>query len=91
MALYIVRYLDSDNHEKVSLSEYERKIAAAIRLIEERRKSRVSGRQRDPSVGWILDFNGDRFVDYNELTAAKEIFHGGFNASKSGKFLKEEL
>ncbi|CDW54779.1 FKBP type peptidyl prolyl cis trans [Trichuris trichiura] len=91
MALYFVRYFDSDNDEKVSLSEYERKIAADIRLMEERRKSRVSGRQRDPSVGWILDFNGDGFVDYNELTAAKEIFHGGFNASKSESFLKEEL
>uniref|UniRef100_A0A5S6QAA8 peptidylprolyl isomerase n=1 Tax=Trichuris muris TaxID=70415 RepID=A0A5S6QAA8_TRIMR len=91
MATYFLGYFDLDADGKVSQSEYEEKLAADIRQMGEKGKNTVSGRQRDPSVGWILDFNGDGIVDYNELTSAKEILHAGFNAIKNESLSKEEL
>lgn len=74
-----MKYFDKNGDNKVSKLEY----SARIKEDELKMKNVVkkpAGRKRDPGVTWVLDFNNDGVVTYDEADAAVDILEGGEQA-----------
>lgn len=87
LAKYFVKYYDRDGDNKVSVQEY----SAAMKEDIAKAKSfrwKPDGRNRDPGVMWVVDFNGDGTVDALELDAAPDIVERGESALK--EFLEHQ-
>ncbi|CAD5206361.1 unnamed protein product [Bursaphelenchus okinawaensis] len=78
-ARYYVKYFDVDGDTKVSQEEFTEIMNRDIKEMESKAvalsndKNRPKGKRRDPGVAWILDFNNDGIVSYEENDSADVV------------------
>jgi hypothetical protein len=87
---YFIRYFDMDGNEKISKEEYTKKMNEDIKEMG-RGGKKPKGRKRDSDVGWILDFNNDGVVTFEEIDNAPEILARPPTPPGTQQMKKEEL
>ncbi|KAI6233047.1 Peptidylprolyl isomerase [Aphelenchoides fujianensis] len=84
---YYIKYFDANRDGKIDYSEFQRVMQRDLDQMEEAKASRTevadskaaqakgAGKQRgrDPGVAWILDFNNDGLVSFDEQDTADRV------------------
>jgi len=101
---YYIKYFDANHDNKVDSEEFERVMQRDLAEMEaakakqteistkkkrNERNEKSSKRGRDPGVAWILDFDNDGVVSYDELDSADQILQE--EPKRLPIFTKDEL
>ncbi|KAJ1360243.1 hypothetical protein KIN20_019171 [Parelaphostrongylus tenuis] len=73
---YYIRYFDINKDGEIDEEEFT-KVMKRDETFMERTKSKAKGRKRDPGLAWILDFDNDGVVSYEEVDSAPELLEKG--------------
>ncbi|MFH4976007.1 hypothetical protein AB6A40_002716 [Gnathostoma spinigerum] len=76
-AKYYIKYFDVNGDGKIDMTEYKTVMKRDItHMAAISGDKKPKGRKRDPGIGWILDFNNDGVVTFQENDRANEVFEG---------------
>ncbi|CAD5209071.1 unnamed protein product [Bursaphelenchus xylophilus] len=95
-ARYYIKYFDVNEDSKISLEEFKEVMNRDIKEMESKElavaggKQKSKGKKRDPSIAWILDFNNDGIISYEENDSADVILQSAPERLPQ-KSRKEEL
>jgi hypothetical protein len=81
--------VDFGEFEKVMQRDQTEMDAAKETQVATKGSKKVSKRGRDPGVAWILDFNNDGIVSYDELDSADQVLQE--EPQRLPIFAKDEL
>ncbi|CAJ0575337.1 unnamed protein product, partial [Mesorhabditis spiculigera] len=88
-AKYYIKYFDINGDGEIDVEEFERVMERDEAAARGLKTNKSKGRRRDPGFAWILDFDNDGIVTYEESDEAATLFEAG--PTRLPVFSKEEL